>query len=274
MSPERVTDRILDRIRLHRQADRHAIVLCEGSPDRAVLRELMTMERAVFAAGKRADVLALLQEVLASQLGPCAAVVDRDFDAAATDAASSGLPVVVYPCADLESMLWESAVFEAALESLSSEAKLQAFGGSARVRQVADNIALPLQRLRVVNLRCGLGLNFDDLDLRSRIKTSDLTMSVDGLCDSLRQGRTDIDRSWLIDRAHHEVLPKCPVTGANLVRGKDRLAVLGVALRRLIGNLNNHQAHYENVARPFYTSVRLERLSERRWLGELEALLR
>ena len=262
-------DALVDRVRLHRQGDSSTVVLCEGSPDHTVLRNLLSRRRAIFPAGPRTVVLAALDSVLSKGLGPAVAVVDRDFDGvqAALDA---GLPVVAYDGADLESMLWESDVLDESLRVLGNETKINALGGAAALRGLVDDLVRPLQRLRVANLRSGLGLDFDSVDLRRRIKPGELLLNVGGLCDALRGERTDVTRSWLVERATSEDLPTCPVTGRPLFRGKDRLGALGVVLKRRAGQLSHAEAHFENVGRTFYSFAHREYLAGSPWLTELD----
>ena len=266
-------DDLLDRIRLHRQGDKAAIILVEGSPDRAVLRRALPIQRQIFPVGPRHDVLLLVEEVLSRQLGPAVAVVDRDFDSAVDAANVAGLPVIAFDGCDLESMLWETKALDETLESLGSEAKIASVGGVNAVRMLVDRLVLPLQRLRAANCNESLGLDFGVIDLRSRIRGPDLALSVDGLCDSLRRARTDVDRRQLISYAHTYPLPLCPSTARELYRGKDRIAALGVCLKRKLGNLRHQQADVDSVCRLLHANAVPDVLRGAVWLRQLEELL-
>jgi len=267
------TEDLLDRVRLHRQGDEAVIVLVEGSPDRAVLRRVLSVQRQIFPGGTRHDVLVLVEQIISRGLGPVVAVVDRDFDDIVASAVTSGLPVVAFDGCDLESMLWETVALQETLESLGSERKMDAAGGVPGVKTMVDRLILPLQRLRAANQSESLGLDFSRVDLRSRIRGVDPSLSVSGLCDSLRQGRTDIDRQRLISLALSSDVPLCPITSRELYRGKDRLAGLGALLKRTIGNLRHQEVHYESIARLFYANARREAVQSCAWLRQLESML-
>lgn len=272
VSPMR--DDLLARIRLHRQGDRSPLILCEGSPDRVVLRKLVNLNPEIFPAGSRAQVIRLVVEVNDDRrLGPAVAVVDRDFDDSVALAQAGGLPVIAYSGADLESMLWESEVLDRAAEMLCTASKVADAGGLAAVRVLLDSVIEPLQRLRVASLRHSLGLDFDQIDLRKRISATDLSLNVGGLCDSLRRDRPEVARRWLIEQASQHELPVCPATGQPLFRGKDRIAVFGAALKRKLGQMTHQEVHHENIARIFYTAAARDAVGEPEWLSELEARL-
>lgn len=276
-APGRMADDPLDRIRLHRQGDEHALILCEGSPsgspDRVVLRGAGILEQ-IIPIGPRHEVLDVLKQAVELNLGPVVAVVDRDFDDCLEDLGD--LPVVAFDGADLESSLWDSEVFEGALEVLGSAAKVDALGGPVAVKRMVDELITPVQRLRAFNGRLGVGLPFDAIDLRRRIKATDLSFNVDAYCDSLRREHSEgqeIDRRQLIEVARTGEMPVCSDTGLPLYRGKDRLAALGVALQRLAGNLTHAQAAADNVARTFYMGARSEILDRAAWMVRLRAHL-
>lgn len=267
-------DDVLDRVRLHRQVDKGPILFVEGSPDRTVLRRVLLPQPQIFPCGPKAVALTLAEEAIARGLGPLVAVVDRDFDGIVADATGRGLPVIAFDDADLESMLWATSVLDESLVDLGSEEKVREAGGASAVRSMIDELILPLQRLRAANQEASLGLDFDQLDLRSRIRATTLSLSVVGLCDSLRRNRVDIPRELLMRCAESYDLPLCPQTGRPLFRGKDRLAALGVALRRRLGSLRHQQADMENIARVFYANARREAVVSLPWLVELENVLR
>jgi hypothetical protein len=273
MSAIRSADSPLDRIRQHRQAEKAPILLVEGSPDYRVARRVLSKPVAIFPLGPRAVVLETLTAVLDAGLGPAVALVDRDFDPVVQQARTAHLPVVAYDGADLESALWHTPVLDRSLEELASEPKLAALGGVEAVRSMVDELVRPVQLLRRYNADLGLGLDFDAIDLRQRIASRDLAMSLLGLCDSLRRDRVDIRRSQLLDAATTGTPGLCPTTGLELFRGKDRLAALGVALRRKVGSLGHQEAHVDNVARVFYASVSRSDVGKAEWLIEVERLI-
>lgn len=268
-----VWDSIRDRVKLHRQVDSRLIVLQEGKPDRRVLRRLIPVEHHIFPVGNRDNVIRTTERLVDDDLGPVVAVVDRDFDDVVASAVSRGIPVIAYDGADLESMLWETVAYEEVLLELGNEAKVRALGGPDALKKIIDGALLPLERLRAANAREGLGINFDQLDLRRRFRSGSLEMMIPGLCDALRRERLGISRSQLISYAETYPLSLCPVTGVPLIRGKDRLTTLGVALRRQIGSLPHTRADQESIAHVLYATARAEIIANSYWYRELKTML-
>jgi hypothetical protein len=267
-------DDIIGRIRLHRQVDHGPVVLVEGSmngsPDRKVLKKLSVFCQ-VFPVGPRALVLDALNLAIGLGLEPIFALVDRDFDDVVANAVDDGLPVIAYDDADLESMLWNSSALECVLESLASERLLGDFGGPDQVRQRVDEVLLPLQKLRAANAKGNLGLDFDHLDLRRRINKSDLTLSVSGLCNAVHSQGGSVSVAKLLDLAMNFDVPTCPQSGRSLVRGKDRLAALGVALRRVLDSLSHQQSTADQIAAVLLACVQQECVEGDVWFTELTA---
>jgi len=266
-------DAPLDRIRLHREGDSRVIVLTEGAPDRTVLRKLLPSHVQIFPLGTRPVVLDVLRTVLAEGLGPAVAVVDRDFDEAVQIQINGGMPVVPYDNADLESALWATPILEESLAVIGNLNKISAFGGAEKIRSFIDSLLLPLQRLRAANTAQSLGLRFDTIDLRRRIKPGKLTLNIEGLCDSLHSRGGNVSRADLIRIARSYDCPCEPIYGLPLFRGKDRLSALGIVMKRRLGDLSHKEAEAENISRIFYAASRPELLEDCNWVVGLLALV-
>lgn len=235
-------DRLPDRLRLHRQADPRAILVVEGESDRRLMREVVGDSAAVvFVGGTRVDVLAVAAAVSPMGIDRVACMVDRDFDDLVQAAIDIDLPVVAYDGADLEDMLMWSPAARRAIEELASDNKLAAYGLGALLDRVRDQAA-PLGRLRRGNAVNLWGLIFDEIDLRSKVDATTLELNVLGVCMALA-GTTEAPPSVsdLQEVARNGECPICPRTGRRMSRGRDQLALVGAALRRLIGTCTKDQ---------------------------------
>jgi hypothetical protein len=264
-------DSPLDRLRSHREADPRPVILTEGRPDLLVIGKLR--QNSVFPLGSKSTVLRVTEEAIAEGLGPLVALVDLDFDDAVIKAMSNGLPVVTYANADVESMLWETDVLKECLDLTADSQKVDDLGGVDGVRQSVDDLIRPIQRLRVLNVRRSLGLNFDGAPLRRRIKISDMSLNLSAYCDAIRSEHSKGTKAELLHNAIDDELPACAFTGNELMRGKDRIEALGIALRRKIGRLSQEESSVENLARLFYATARSDLIGKASWLDALDSAL-
>jgi hypothetical protein len=270
-------DRIPDRIRLARQAGINEVVIVEGKRDRQLVVGLeLCPESNVFIAGTRAKVIDSARQALSMGLGRLACIVDRDFDDVVDGLTTDvDLRIVAYDNADQEAMLWFSPAFERVLTVLGSEDKLDLYGGAAVLRKTILETLMPIIRLRRANALHGWSIKFDDLDLASKVNLRTLTLSSQSLCDSLWSEDCGASRATLYAVANDDnaPLPQCPETASTLVKGRDALAVTGVALRRLVGNLTKQQSHVDSIEGPIRLSANTSVLQGTSWYSRVRDLL-
>lgn len=245
----RQADRLADRIRLHRQLDPRPTVVVEGTTDERFVDRVIPREASLFSAGTRDEVIRAARDISAVGLDRVACVLDRDFDDALAAAESDAtLPLVPYDDADLEAMLWWTPILEDIVAEVGSREKLIRFGGIDTLRETSLATVQPLQRLRRASALHQWGLAFDRLDLRRRINAKTLTLGTQSLCDALWHADLGIGKNDLYEAASDFPEAVCPTTGRQLVRGRDAIAVVGVALRRRVGNLSYAGAEAERIA--------------------------
>lgn len=262
MTSLRNYDRLADRIRLHRQVDGRPVLVTEGYSDRRLVADLLPEgAAAMFVGGTRSEVLAVADFALKSQIDRIACLVDRDFDDAVSEAEQRGLPIVVYDGGDLEDMLLGSPAGERAINELASAPKLGAFGGALALIALVRERTAPLSRLRRANALGEWGLDFASLDLSAKVNRETLHVNVTSVCAALhRTAREGVDRQDLESCARHDSEGECPRTCRPLARGRDLLALIGVALRRLVGTRPKAQTT------PELLSVVLRTAADREWL--------
>jgi hypothetical protein len=267
-------DRIADRIKQARQVSSAPAVVVEGKGDRRFLSRLSALRDAdVYIAGTRDRVLTTAHDVVQLSLSRVVCVVDRDFDDVVSQAEVDLAVLIAYDNADLEAMLWTSAALEALLEEVGSEEKLEAFGGTEALRDAVNSVLAPVCRLRRANALEGWGLPFDAVDLASKIDLRTLSLSVQSLCDALWRPDLGVAKSQLYEVAADGSVPTCPHSGAELIRGKDAVAVTGVALRRLIGSLTHQQASGDRLEETLRLASSDAHVSTTRWLSRVGAAL-
>ncbi len=262
-------DRVADRIRLHRQVDASPVIIGEGDADRRFVNRVVPERYDFFIAGTRDRVLEAGRQVVRLGIDRVACVVDRDFDGSVAAAESEALPIAAYDNADLEAMLWGTSVLDDVIQEVGSRQKVNAFGGTAAVKQAAVEAVLPLQRLRRANAVHGWGLRFDSLDLRRKISMTTLDIRIESLCDALWNADLGVHKSRLYEAAASYPEAICPVTGQQLVRGRDALASLGVLMRRAVGNLKFHEAHSDRLSEAVRLRATESTLASTQWLHRL-----
>ena len=263
-------DILADRIRLHRQVDARPIIITEGVADQRFLQRVLPVGFAtVFLAQTRDVALEATGQLARSRISRFACVVDRDFDDQVQEWESKALPIVAYDNADLEAMLWRSRALDDLLVEVGSSTKLATFGGIDRVRQTVEQALLPLQRLRRASAVGGLGLPFDALRLQARVSRQTLSIGIASICSALWTPECSLGVQELRDIAQSGSDPMCPVSGESLYRGKDCLAVLGVALRHLVGNLPHIAAKSERLEEAIRLAASAEIAASMSWYRRL-----
>lgn len=258
----RELDRVEDRIRLHWQADKRPALVVEGDDDALVLRPHFEQHAVVFRADGRNNAVRAARELRKSGHGLFCAVVDRDFgEEEVLDELADVL--VAYDGRDLESMLISLGVLAKLADFLSSKSKLSAAGGSEALVARVIEVAMPVARLRSANATNRWGLRFDDVDLADKVDLKTLDLKLEGYCRAL------IDKSDR--RLELGVLMEAaalPVGDDFGPRGKDVVALFGVALRRLVGDYKQAASREPLLSAPLRSSCEPE-LGASKWLSSV-----
>lgn len=267
----RAYDRIADRIKLHRQVDSRSTIVVEGPSDRRLITDLIPNEAVVvFVGGTRDEVLRTANDLVRLEIDRAACLVDRDFDAAVGLAITAGHPLVTYDGADLEDMLMASPAAPRMLGELASEAKLEQYGGVESLLQAARREGVTIARLRRLNAENGWSLAFGSVDLSAKINRTTLELDVVGMCMALRATWDgDVSQGDLEHAACAGDSGVCPRTSRPLVRGRDLLVVIGVALRALIGSRTKAQTAPDLLEGILRSSADRDWLRGSSWFGEL-----
>jgi hypothetical protein len=267
----RAYDRVADRVRLHRQVDNRSTVVVEGPSDRRLIEDLIPKDAVVvFIGGTRDEVLRAASDFATLQLEHVACLVDRDFDDAVADAQAAGHPVVAYDGADLEDMLAHSPALIRMLGELASEEKLAAYGGPDALLAAARDRGWLIARIRRTNAHRGWALEFDAVDFSSKINRDTLDLNVTAMCMALRgTSEEPVSQAELEEAAREGDSGTCPRTARRLVRGRDLLVVVGVALRKVVGSRTKAQAAPDLLGEVLRSSADREWLKRSEWFAEL-----
>jgi hypothetical protein len=229
----------MSRLRLDRTTRARGAVVIEGPTDAVVLSRAYGLdERRFFRAGGRGNVIRCAEFAVAQRLGGVVCVADRDYEPA-----EEGYPecdmLVFYDHADLEAMLVNTDVLTRFVAEWASQKKLEAVGGSEGVRGVLYECMRPLAALRSMNERNGLRLRFDELPLHDVIEKQAVRLKMQAVVLRLAaSGDCSVER---LQAATEGDVPRCPHTNGLLVKGRDLLAALEVALRQRVGSLSKQQ---------------------------------
>lgn len=265
-------DHIADRVRLYRQSDKRPVVVVEGPSDRRFLGRI-SGNLVVEVAGTRDRAINTAYELRALGIGAATCLVDRDFDDVVAIAEAAGAALTAYDNADLEAMLWDSSTLDDVLGELGSEIKLRAFGGVDRLRFTASQVLMPLSRLRRANAVNSWGLDFDGIDLPSKVDRTTLAINELRVCDALWKPGLPITKQELYRIASDGEVPTCPETGHQMIRGRDALAVAAVALRKLLGNLRSGSATLERLEEALRLAADGPTMRSSAWMTRLSRLL-
>lgn len=266
-------DRLADRIRLHRQADKRPIVVVEGPSDQRLIQDLEGDSVTTFVAGTRSAVLITAEGTVALGVKRVACLVDRDFDDEVATAEAAGLPVLAWDGADLEDMLLDSPAGARVIEELSSDTKLQLAGGAVAILDRARSQLLPLARLRRANAQHSWYLTFDAVDLTKKIERSSLELQVTSLCSALATRDCGAAATDIHEAARSHPASTCPRSARYLIRGKDICAFLAVALRSVLGDWSRGGVSPEAIAGGLRAAFRSDWMRQTDWYAEYSFLL-
>lgn len=226
-------DSLPDRIRHSRQSDQRAVVVVEGPSDQRLLDRVTEKQWALYPAGTRDKVIAVVERTIELGVSRLAGLIDRDFDNAARASTSRGLPVVSFDEADLEAALINEDWFDGLVLELSSPIKLAINGGVESLRESAIKMATLVGLVRRENALHSWGINFDDVEIHQRIDARTLTLKVQGFSSvACRCSGGSVSESEIRRVLATEITYPPP---AGSFRGKDALALVQVALKRIYG---------------------------------------
>jgi hypothetical protein len=242
-------DSIADRIRLHRQADRRGILVIEGESDERFIERLAPGRWAFFRAGTRNVVISTVEEVTSLEVERVAGLIDQDFDGIVSKLGGRGLPIFSYDNADVESYLFMTPASTYLIEELASAGKLGTYGGPDAVRRVAISVAHEIAALRISNATNGWGLPFDNVDLAKKVDRNTLSLKRTSYCQALTENlREAVHHTYLCDIIEDHLDSIARLQKPPYFRGKDALAVVGVALKSKIGNADSGVTGFEHLA--------------------------
>lgn len=229
MTSLRQFDRPADRIRQHRQVSRAPLIIVEGPDDVFVLKPHLEGTDFFPVAGKP-NVIETARALLAAGVERFACITDCDFDdpAEVADIASVHYP---YAESDLESMLIELGVLAHVLESQASRDKLASQGGADSIVVHIRQAVAPVSSLRMASRAASWGLRFDAVNLASKTDRRTLQIDILGYCTALRAASESAVP--LIELTRVAQAANC----RDRYRGRDVVCIAGVALRWLIGSL-------------------------------------
>lgn len=256
----RATDRVEDRIRLHRQGDQRPLLVVEGPDDELVLRSHF-QDVTFFPAGGRANAITASIALTRWKFRDFVVIVDTDY------LGPPPKPVRVYSGRDLEAMLVELGALEIVIESLGSREKVSRVGGAAALVYLLVKEAEFLSRLRAVNAKDGLGLPFDSVDVAKKMDQTTLKLARRELCQALlSKSDSDLSADELLRMA---LAVEDDGLGPS---GKDVTILVGVALRKMVGSLP-HTAAHPDVLLPHLRSGASLLIRESAWLKDVRLAL-
>lgn len=225
----RELDRLEDRIRQHRQVERSPILIVEGPDDILVLREHLPRE-IIFAADGKRNALRAMDSLGAWGFVGIRAVLDADFDE--PEDGRSDPRILLYEGRDLEAMLVLLGVLARILDHQGSAAKVESLGGARELCGQLISQAHAVAEIRAANHKESWGLRFDDVDIAAKTDRRTLKIDLQRLVAALIQASdTDVSSAEVLRVVKGDTLD------GRGPRGKDVLALAGLALRHKAGSL-------------------------------------
>ena len=208
--------------------------MVEGPTDAEILSELLAAAVAFFPVAGRVNVLRVADRLGQDYIHGVVCVADADFDDEAVERAEQWF-LVFTDNADIEAMCYLSPALERILAAWGSRDKLTAFGGTPGVRAAVADVLQPISVLRRGGFAASVPIRFDEVSLHDVIARDGLSLNVVGLVDRLARA-SSLDQS-VINGLLGGDPPTCVSTGQLLLRGKDCLMVVDIALRKEVGSL-------------------------------------
>jgi hypothetical protein len=231
---------LLDRLRLDAAARERGAIVVEGSTDEDFIAEALGGEDvAVFPVSGRNNVFSVADRLSENYLRGVICIADTDFDDEAQQRAGQWF-LVFTDNADIEAIAYQSRALDRVLGVWASRAKLNAYGGLPALRKQIINVVRPVSILRRESATQDLDLKFDSINLYDVVDRSALSLNMTGFVDRLARA-SGLPSSTIANTLDAGSEPRCPHTGAMLMRGRDCLRIIDVALRKVIGTLSHQQ---------------------------------
>ena len=231
---------VANEVRMLRTQHNGALLVVEGASDKRIFRNLVDGNACqIVIAHEKANAVAAMRTLVSEDFRGVLAIVDADFDRL-DSTATSPQNVLLTDMHDIECMMFASRAFSKLLDEFAKPGRIEVFeqnSGCGLVESLVRS-AMPLGHLRLLSLRQGLNLRFEDLDYHKFIEGASLTLDVDKLITTIKDHsqRQDISSSSLKDgiyqiaAAAHDPYQVCC--------GHDILEILSHALRRAIACRN------------------------------------
>ncbi len=256
----RSSDSVASRVRLHKQNSKRFSLIVEGSDDLLVLRDhLQAVD--IFPADGKINVLRAVRTLVSWGVKDVIGVFDRDYDDLAD---VSDIKDFIYPYdnRDLEMMLIGLGVLKLVIEHQGSTTKIRACGGADALIEKVLSAASIVSAIRSASRQAQWGLRFDAVDLSKKVDAKSLLLNSESYCNALLSAsQTNAGLAALKSVAFADVDDLGP-------RGKDVLAVVGVALRKVAGSLPQAAASESVMVGQLHSSAGLK-LSTSVWLKNL-----
>jgi hypothetical protein len=239
---------IAAQVRLVRQAHKGTILLLEGATDARVFDRFVD-ERACdieIGFGKE-NVLRAIDLLEEDGFFGVIGIVDADFDRV-LEISHSIENICVTGLHDLDLMIFASPAFETYIKEYADDELIAREFGSDfdRCRAKIVEAALPLARCRLISEHRHLRLYFVDLRHDEFVAEHDLSVTVDGLHQTIiNRSKTSCTLTQLKSFVASEFAQVAEPY--QLVNGHDIAAILGIALRRLIGKRRRDQTWASEV---------------------------
>lgn len=258
-------DRIEDRLRQHRQVHKGPILIVEGPDDILVLREHLPGE-IIFAADGKRNALRAMDSFSDWGIVGVRAVLDADFDE--PYGGRDDPRILLYEGRDLEAMLILLGVLANVLDHQGSAAKIDRLGGARELCDQLISEAHAVAELRAANHKQAWGLRFDGVDIATKADRRTLKVDLHRLVAALIQAsETDVTSAEVL------MFVKGDTLDGRGPRGKDVLALAGLALRHRAGSLPVAATVVEVISGQLRSSAGM--LVERSaWFSSLQASIR
>lgn len=236
-------------------------LLVEGDDDRKFFRSVLQGVDKVnivccWGADTVSSSIAKIDDIRQkSSFIPTLGIIDRDYRIALGLLLQSP-NLLATDLRDLECMMFASPTFQTVLVEFGSDAKINKFGGLAKVAAAAQEAAATVGKVRFLSQAKGLNLSFKDVDLAKIIDRRTLVIDAAELKKHLNARQGSTGRS-LTDEEFAAADSTCAAAKCGegqpyfshpllLCRGHDLMEVLAIACRSAIGSRSAAESSREN----------------------------
>jgi hypothetical protein len=233
---------IAQQIRQERQGFEGSFLILEGGRDAAGIEKFIEEnECSIVIAGGKDNAVCAIDLLDDEGFGGVLCIVDIDYQPA-SGAVVRGGNLIETPVRDFDVLIFSTTALDNYLKERADKNRLTEFekATSSDIRNYILEVARPIGCLRSLSYRKDYGLNFKRMTFNFVIEDS-LTINVNMLFSEVI-GMSRVETSPAVIRSQFDTVLKTHTDPLKVCNGHDVCKILGIALRKCIGDLRDSRA--------------------------------